>query len=125
MEDLNISGMVKNHKLAQSINDVSWSMFVDMCKYKAEWFGKNVLQIPTFEPSTKICSVCGAANHTLTLADREWLCANCGTLHDRDINAAKNIKNYCITKAPKVIREEPVEMLAVAKSKKQEVTTTY
>ena len=96
LEDLNISGMVKNHKLARSISDVSWGMFVDFCKYKSEWKGKNFLQIPTFEPSTKICNVCGATNHNLTLKDREWLCANCKTFHDRDINASINIKNYCL-----------------------------
>lgn len=96
LENLNISGMIKNHNLAQSISDVSWSKFVDMCKYKAEWYGKNILQIPTFEPSTKICSNCGYTNHTLTLADREWICPICNIKHDRDINASINIKNYCL-----------------------------
>lgn len=97
-EDLNIAGMVKNHKLAQSISDAGWSMFVEMCKYKAEWNGVNILQIPTFEPSTKICSVCGTTNNSLTLSDREWTCGNCETKHDRDVNAAINIKNYCLNK---------------------------
>jgi putative transposase len=97
-EDLNISGMIKNHKLAQAISDVGWGIFVDMCKYKAEWNGNNILQIPTFEPSTKICHVCGATIQTLTLADREWNCPNCLSKHDRDINAAINIKNYCLNK---------------------------
>ena len=95
-ETLKISGMVQNHKLSQAISDVGWGRFVDFCKYKAEWKGKNVLQIPTFEPSTKLCNCCGAINRTLTLADREWVCVNCGTLHDRDINAAINIKNYSL-----------------------------
>ena len=94
-EDLNISGMTKNHKLAGAIVDAGWGMFVGFCKYKSEWKGKTILQIPTFEPSTKLCHVCGAVNHTLTLKDREWVCANCGTLHDRDVNAAKVIKQYC------------------------------
>ncbi len=120
MEDLNISGMVKNHKLAQSISDAGWGEFVRQLKYKAEWNGKNILQIPTFEPSTKICSNCGATNHNLTLADRGWTC-QCGATHDRDINAAINIKNYCIRNSGEGIPGEPVEMLAIAKSMKQEV----
>lgn len=95
-ETLQIDNMVKNHKLAQSIQSSGWGTFVEMCKYKAEWYGKNILQIPTFQPSTKICSNCGHMNHTLTLADREWICANCNTFHDRDVNAAVNIKNYSL-----------------------------
>lgn len=121
IEDLNVAGMVKNHKLALSISDVGWSMFVDMLKYKAEWYGNNLLQIPTFEASTKICNVCNYKNNNLTLKDREWICNSCNTKHDRDINAAKSIKNYCITKSAVVNRKEPVEMLAVAKSMKQEI----
>ena len=119
MEDLAISNMVKNHKLAQSISDVGWGMFVDMCKYKAEWTGKNILQIPTFEPSTKMCHVCGATIQTLTLKDREWLCVNCGTLHDRDINAAKVIKNYCLTQNGGVqTRQKPAKLPVLLRSYK-------
>lgn len=95
-EDLNITGMMQNHSLAGAIGSVGWGEFVRQLKYKADWYGKNILQIPKFEPSTKICSNCGATNHTLTLADREWFCVPCGTMHDRDINAAINIKNYCL-----------------------------
>ncbi len=119
-EDLNISGMVKNHNLAQSISDAGWGMFVEMCKYKTEWNGKNILQIPTFEPSTKICHVCGATNHTLTLADREWVCANCGTLHDRDINAAINIKNYYFKKAVGDTVKKSVELPVLIRSREAE-----
>ena len=123
-EDLNISGMVKNHKLARSISDASWGMFVVFCKYKSEWKGKNILQIPTFEPSTKICNMCGATNKNLTLKDREWTCI-CGTPHDRDINAAKVIKNYCLKNHGGGLRpRKSVEMFAIAKSKKQKVITT-
>lgn len=122
MEDLNISGMVKNHSLALSISDAGWGMFVGFCKYKAEWNGKNILQIPTFEPSTKVCSCCGTINKTLTLANREWICANCGTEHDRDINAAKVIKQYCLTKySPDAIGGEPVELLTLVGAMKQEI----
>ena len=96
LEDLNIKGMVQNHKLAQSISDVGWGMFVEMLKYKAEWYGNNILQIGRFEPSSKTCHVCGNINKELTLSDREWTCKNCNTLHDRDINAAINIKNFAL-----------------------------
>lgn len=120
-EDLNISGMVKNHKLAQSISDAGWGAFVEMCKYKAEWYGKNILQIPTFEPSTKVCSNCASINKTLTLADRQWICDNCGAEHDRDINAAKVIKQYCLTKhSPDAIGGVPVELLTLVGAVKQE-----
>lgn len=122
LETLQISNMVKNHKFALSINDAGWGMFVDFCKYKVKWNGKNLLQIPTFESSTKICSCCGATNHKLILTDREWLCANCKTLHDRDENAAKVIKNYCL-KTEVGNLKVPVEMLAIVKSMKQEKST--
>lgn len=109
-ETLKIENMVKNHKLAQAIQNSGWAMFVDMCEYKAQWIGKNILQIPTFQPSTKICSICGHTNHTLTLADREWLCANCNTLLDRDINAAINIKNYSLNNCGGVRRKKSAEL---------------
>jgi putative transposase len=95
IEDLNISGMVKNHTLAQSINDVGWGMFVDMLKYKAEWNGKNILQIGRFDPSSKTCSCCGTINKELTLKDRKWTCV-CGSILNRDVNAAINIKNFAL-----------------------------
>jgi len=95
IEDLNISGMVKNHCLAQSISDAGWGMFVTMLEYKAEWYGKNILKIGRFEPSSKTCSVCGSVNKELTLKDREWTCS-CGTLLNRDVNAAINIKNFAL-----------------------------
>lgn len=97
LETLNVKGMVKNHKLAKSIHDVSWYNFIQMLKYKAEWYGKNIVQIGRFEPSSKICSCCGYKNNNLTLDDRQWVCPYCHTVHDRDINAAKNIKNIAFT----------------------------
>lgn len=118
-ETLNILGMVKNHKLAQSISDAGWGMFVDYCKYKSEWKGKNVLQIPTFEPSTKLCNYCGAINNTLSLLDREWMCANCNTLHDRDINAAINIKNYSLKNCAGLQRGKSVELPTMVGAMKQ------
>lgn len=96
IEDLSVSNMLKNHKLAQSISDVSWSTFVSMLEYKAEWYGVNLLKIGRFEPSSKTCSNCGIINKKLTLSDREWTCIKCNTHHDRDINAAINIKNFSL-----------------------------
>ena len=96
IEDLNIKGMLSNHKLALSISDCGWSMFVDMLEYKAEWYGKNVLKIGRFQPSSKLCSCCGNINKELTLKDREWTCSKCNTLLDRDVNASINIKNFAL-----------------------------
>jgi len=96
IEDLNISGMVKNHKLAQSISDVGWGMFVSMLEYKAEWAGKNILRIGRFDPSSKTCNHCGTINKELTLKDREWTCCCCGSILNRDVNAAINIKNFAL-----------------------------
>jgi len=96
IEDLNIKGMLQNHKLAQAITDVSWSSFVTMLEYKAEWYGKNILKIGRFEPSSKTCSCCGSINKEITLQDREWTCKSCNTLLDRDVNASINIKNFAL-----------------------------
>lgn len=96
IEDLNISGMVKNHCLAQSISDAGWAMFITMLEYKAEWYGKNILKIGRFEPSSKLCSECGHVNNELKLEDREWICPECGSVLDRDLNAAINIKSFAL-----------------------------
>lgn len=94
LEDLNIAGMMKNGKLARGISDVSWHEFMRMLKYKAEWSGKNIITIGRFDPSSKICSKCGTINKELTLSDRVWACGKCNVTHDRDKNAAINIKNF-------------------------------
>jgi len=91
VENLNIKGMVKNHKLARSISDAGWGMFVGLMGYKAAEAGRTLIRIPRFEPSSKTCSECGAINQELKLSDRQWVCKSCGVLHDRDYNAAKNI----------------------------------
>jgi putative transposase len=97
LEDLNVQGMMKNHKLAKSIGDVSWSEFVRQIKYKANWSGKNIIQIGRFEASSKTCNHCGLINNELALSDRIWKC-DCGVEHDRDINAAINIRDFAFSK---------------------------
>ncbi|MGB9929197.1 MAG: RNA-guided endonuclease InsQ/TnpB family protein [Methanosarcina sp.] len=96
IETLNIKGMQKNHKLAQAVSDSAWYSFVQKLMYKAERYGKTILKIGQWEPSSKQCNVCGYINKELTLKDREWLCPSCNTNHDRDINAAINIKQFAI-----------------------------
>ena len=92
VEDLNVSGMVKNHKLARSISDVSWSKFFDMLDYKAYSHGTEIIKVPRFYASSQICSNCSYQNtETKDLSVRKWICPKCGTIHDRDINAAINI----------------------------------
>ena len=98
LEDLNIDGMLKNHHLANSIQSAAWNEFVRQLTYKAEWNGKNVIFIGRFEPSSKTCSSCGYVNRELTLKDREWVCPKCGEHHDRDVNAAINIKDFALHK---------------------------
>ena len=92
VEDLNIKGMVRNHNLARSISDAGWGTFIGLMEYKAEEAGRKLVRISRFEPSSKTCSECGAINQELKLSDRQWVCKSCGVLHDRDYNAAKNIR---------------------------------
>lgn len=96
VENLNIKGLVQNKKLSRSINDVAWSEFIRQLQYKCDWYGKNLLFVNTFYPSSKTCSNCGYINENLTLSDRKWTCPNCNTKHDRDINASINIKNEAL-----------------------------
>ena len=91
-----ISNMVKNHNLAQAISDVSWSTFVTMLEYKSDWYGKNILRIGRFAPSSKTCSCCGTINKDLTLKDRSWTCPKCNSVLDRDVNSAINIKSFAL-----------------------------
>lgn len=96
IEDLNISGMIKNHCLAQSISDAGWSEFIRKLIYKAEWYGKTILRIGRFVPSSKVCNVCGYQKVDIDLNTREWECPSCKTLHDRDLNASLNIKKIAL-----------------------------
>jgi len=91
LEDLSVKNMVKNHCLAKSISDASWSKFVGFLKYKADWYGRELVQIDKFFPSSKMCSNCGNIKKDLTLKDREYCCSSCGIKIDRDYNAALNI----------------------------------
>ena len=90
IEDLNVSGMLKNHCLAGAISDVSWSKFTAMLTYKAEWYGKDVVKVSRFFASSKTCE-CGVKNDNLKLSDREWVCEACGLVNSRDLLAANNI----------------------------------
>ena len=91
MEDLNVRGMVKNHNLAESICEMNWGEFRRMLEYKANWYGRTLVFVSRFYPSSKTCHECGYIKKDLTLKDREWVCPVCGAAHDRDHNAALNI----------------------------------
>jgi len=91
IEDLNVRGMLKNHNLAKSLSDCSFSMIRSMLSYKCNWYGRKLVVINRWSPSSKHCSYCGYSMPSMGLYIRNWVCPKCGTYHDRDINAAKNI----------------------------------
>ncbi|MCW3819097.1 transposase [Micromonospora sp. DR5-3] len=91
IEDLSVRNMLRNRRLARVISDAAWGQFRSMLEYKAQWYGREVVPVDRWLPSSKTCSACGWINTTLALNDRSWTCPGCGVEHDRDINAAKNI----------------------------------
>ena len=93
MENLNVNGMLKNHRLAKSIQELSLYKFKSILTYKTEWTGRVLIEIDRFFPSSKLCNCCGYKYQGLKLSERTWLCPECNTLHDRDLNAAINIMN--------------------------------
>lgn len=128
LEDLAIKNMVKNHKLAQAISDVSWGSLVSMLKYKAVWYNRQIIQIDRFYPSSKTCSNCSHLMSSMKLSVREWDCPSCGAHHDRDVNAAKNILRQGITIMSGLgtksdSKQKPMEALgSLTKSMKSEST---
>ena len=92
IEDLKVKDMMNDSKLARNISDVSWSRLVSMLIYKANWYGRTIVKVPKDYPSSQLCHACGYKNSiTKDLAIRKWICPKCGSIHDRDINAARNI----------------------------------
>lgn len=100
MEDLNVKGMQRNHHLAQAVGDASFGMFLTLLEYKCQWYGVNLIKIDRFSPSSKTCGKCGHIYKGLKLSERSWTCPECGTHHDRDYNAACNIKEFGLKALP-------------------------
>src|SRR5690606_969271 len=133
IENLSVKEMVENSnkRLARKIEDAGWYMFRQFLTYKCEWYGKNLLVIGRFEPSSRLCS-CGHYNDTLTFKDREWICPNCKEKHDRDILAANNIRRFAFCeqntsktknkhlKIPQELREFTPLEFSVGKTLKKE-----
>jgi putative transposase len=110
LEDLAVKNMVKNHSLARAISEQGWAEFVTMLEYKAEWYGRGVVKVDRFFPSSKTCSACAFIVERLPLNIRSWECPRCGVTHDRDVNAAKNIlaAGRAVTACGDSVRPEPV-----------------
>lgn len=127
IEDLNVSGMLKNHCLAKSISSVAWSEFFRQLQYKCDWYGKNLVRIGRFEPSSKMC-LCGSVYKDLKLSQRRWVCPSCGRDNDRDLLAAVNILRFGLqeqnlinnNKSPYVVGVEDVEWSALADTLKRQ-----
>lgn len=117
LERLIVSDMIKNRNLARLISDAGWYEFARQLQYKADWYGKNIIRIGQFEPSSKTCNVCGRTNKDLKLSHREWAC-ECGEVHDRDLNAAINIRNIGIS--GKAFPVEPLELPTMVGAVKKE-----
>lgn len=124
IEDLNVTGMIKNHCLAKSISNQSWYLFITKLEYKAKRYGGEVVKTKRFYPSSKTCYCCGFVNQDLTLADRNWQCPRCKTELDRDINASQNILAQVLRelniKGGRNYRLKPVELSSLDEAMKQE-----
>ena len=110
IEDLNVKGMLVKSKLSKSISDVSWSEFVSKLEYKAKWYGKTIVKVDRFYPSTRLCSNCHHKSDKKPLYVREWTCTVCGAHHDRDINASKNI----LTEGLRLLSERTTGTVGIA-----------
>jgi putative transposase len=99
IEDLSVSGMLKNHNLALDISDAGFAEFRRQLEYKTAWAGEELLVADKFFPSSKLCRYCGCINDNLTLKDRTWVC-DCGAVLDRDLNAAINLRNLAVRRVP-------------------------
>ncbi|MGW3811398.1 RNA-guided endonuclease InsQ/TnpB family protein, partial [Micromonospora sp. NPDC005113] len=91
IEDLSVRNMLRNHSLARAISDAAWTQLRSMIEYKAAWYGRQVIAVDRWHPSTKTCSACGRINTAMTLGVRVWTCPGCDAVHDRDVNAARNL----------------------------------
>ena len=110
IEDLNVSGMLKNHHLAKSIQELSLNEFRRILDYKCDWYGRYLIKVDRYFPSSKLCSRCGFKNDNLTLSDREWICPHCGQIHDRDYNASLNILNEGLQLYNEIIGSRTAEL---------------
>lgn len=125
-EDLNIEGMLKNHHLAKSISSVSWSTFINMLQYKADWYGRKFIKEDRFFASTQNCSVCGYKNPLLKdLSIREWTCPVCGTHHDRDENASDNMYEIGLNHLKQLVGQELPEFTPVERDNMDDRMATY
>ena len=137
IEDLNVKGMVKNHRLAESISEMNFGEFRRILEYKARWYGRVVVKVDRFYPSSKTCNHCGYIKKDLKLSERQWVCPECGELIDRDYNAACNIRDKGIeilvgSRTPELtlvenplMDERSVMNLKSNDSLKQEVKTSF
>jgi len=126
IEDLSLSGM--KALWGRKTSDLSWGEFTRQLKYKSDWYGKNLIRIGRFDPSSKICSKCGNINHNLDIETRSWTCEKCSTHHDRDINAAKNIKDFGMNQyqlGAECTEVTPLEKKALAKNGKKNSETVF
>ena len=125
VEDLNVKGMLKNHHLAKEISSVSWSKFIEMLRYKSEWYGRKLIKADRFYPSSQICSICGYRNPLIKdLSIREWICPVCKTHHNRDENASANLWQIGIDYLKSVGQELP-ELKPVERDNVDERMATY